>query len=309
MSNAATAWAWACIAAGRCVTASASLVLLRLADRADPEGTCWPGHGRTAADCALGGRTVRQALVDLEAAGLISTEPRHDACGRQKTNLYRLVGVAELAAAAVGRARTEGGGEIRHPGVAKSARGGGENRHLQGVAESATLEPQREPKRKNHHPSPSGAREKSGGGDLLFRGGGVPGNLLVILGEAGVAAERRQVLLDELDGACTAARAAGDPVRNEASYLRRLAELDAASDDGLAVEHADRIAQDRRDRAAAKRLVERQEAARLAERSALSPIETKPQPPEKTKGLVEAREYLAKIRRPPTLSGVVIPAG
>ena len=131
MSSAATAWAWAAIAAGKCKTASSSLVLLRLADRADPEGVCWPGHDRTSRDLALGGRTVRQALVELQAAGLVIARARFDAAGRQRSNIYQLqIGVADSATP-----------------LAKSAEGGGEIRHLQGVAESATLESKEESKK------------------------------------------------------------------------------------------------------------------------------------------------------------------
>lgn len=98
MSSAAQAWAWRAIAGGVCKTASSSLVLLRLADRADTDGVCWPGHECTARDLALGERTVRQALVELQAAGLVVARARFDGSGRQKSNLYELrIGVAESA--------------------------------------------------------------------------------------------------------------------------------------------------------------------------------------------------------------------
>lgn len=132
--------------------------------------------------------------------------------------------------------------------------------------------------RKNHHSTPSGGGEESGGGgESVFQGGKVPGNLLQVLDAAGVGAERRQVLLDELEGACAAALAAGRPVRSEVAYLRRLAALDA--DGGLAAEHAERIAQSRRDRAAAELQAVHQEAARLAGRHAPPRRENELKPP------------------------------
>ena len=83
------AWAWAQIAAGRAAGPSTALVLLKLADRADPEGRCWPGHERTAADLGLSPSTVRSATSKLDAAGLLEIQ-RRKVEGRDASNLYLL---------------------------------------------------------------------------------------------------------------------------------------------------------------------------------------------------------------------------
>ncbi len=84
------AWAWSQIAAGRVPGGpGAALVLLRLADRADPEGKCWPGHQRTAADLNLAQSTVRSSIRSLESVGLLAVEAR-EVEGRDASNLYHL---------------------------------------------------------------------------------------------------------------------------------------------------------------------------------------------------------------------------
>ena len=90
MSAKAMAWAWSQIAAGRVPGGpGAALVLLRLADRADPEGKCWPGHQRTAADLQVAQSTVRSAIRALESVGLLAVEAR-EVEGRNFSNLYFL---------------------------------------------------------------------------------------------------------------------------------------------------------------------------------------------------------------------------
>ena len=84
------AWAWSKIAAGQVPGGpAAGLVLLRLADLADPEGKCWPGHQRTAADLNLAESTVRTSIKGLEMAGLMEIKPR-EIDGRCASNLYIL---------------------------------------------------------------------------------------------------------------------------------------------------------------------------------------------------------------------------
>lgn len=91
MSAAALAWAFAAIEIrGDGLTAAMKLVLLRLADRADPQGLCWPGHERTARDLNLSESTVRGAIAALARAGFLDVIRRRDADGRDKPNLYRL---------------------------------------------------------------------------------------------------------------------------------------------------------------------------------------------------------------------------
>ncbi len=90
MSARATAWAWQQIAAGRAGTTASRLVLLKLADRADDDGRCWPGHDRTAADLQISERAARDAALFLESAGLLQVERRQDRSGRNLSNVYSL---------------------------------------------------------------------------------------------------------------------------------------------------------------------------------------------------------------------------
>lgn len=90
MSAVATAWAWQVIAAGLVPTATARVVLLKLADRADDHGKCWPGHERTAADCDISLRGSRDAHAALEKARILLVERRQDTAGRDLPNVYRL---------------------------------------------------------------------------------------------------------------------------------------------------------------------------------------------------------------------------
>lgn len=90
MSARAMAWAWSQISQGRVPGGpGTALVLLKLADRADPEGRCWPGHERTAADLGLSPSTVRASTSKLDAAGLLEVH-RRQVEGRDASNLYHL---------------------------------------------------------------------------------------------------------------------------------------------------------------------------------------------------------------------------
>lgn len=78
------------IAAGLVPTSTARVVLLKLADRADDQGKCWPGHERTARDCDISLRGARDAHAALEKAGILLVERRQDTAGRDLPNVYRL---------------------------------------------------------------------------------------------------------------------------------------------------------------------------------------------------------------------------
>ena len=67
MSHQATNWA----AELRGIPPMAKLVLLRLADRADESGICYPSQRRLAAECGITERTVRNAIADLICRGLV----------------------------------------------------------------------------------------------------------------------------------------------------------------------------------------------------------------------------------------------
>ena len=77
-----------CAAELRGIPPMAKLVLLRLADRADESGICYPSQRRLAAECGITERTVRNAITDLICRCLViihtPSTPRGD------TTRYRL---------------------------------------------------------------------------------------------------------------------------------------------------------------------------------------------------------------------------
>lgn len=104
MSAKASAWAWEMIKA-LCAPGlpglgpAARLVLLKLADRADETGTCWPGHERTAGDTGLSHLSARRATQELEQRGLVKVTRQRDRAGRNVANRYQLaLGVSFSAA-------------------------------------------------------------------------------------------------------------------------------------------------------------------------------------------------------------------
>lgn len=90
MSAIATAWAWRQIQNGRVRNIAARLVLLKLADRSDDKGLCWPGHEKTAGDCDLSEKGARKAMSELEEGSLVFVERRKDKSGRDLSNRYYL---------------------------------------------------------------------------------------------------------------------------------------------------------------------------------------------------------------------------
>lgn len=63
------------------------LVLVRLADRANDSGKCWPGLDSIAVDCGLHRSTVIRHIEGLEDSGLLEIERQR---GRGCSNQYRL---------------------------------------------------------------------------------------------------------------------------------------------------------------------------------------------------------------------------
>lgn len=96
------------------------LALLALADYANHNLESWPALDTLAARTGMGRRTVIRALEHLEAAGLISRQPR-DKGGRQTSNLYRLEGCqSDTPPPPEGRqSDTPGGVRAAPPGVSE----------------------------------------------------------------------------------------------------------------------------------------------------------------------------------------------
>lgn len=72
------------------LTQRATLVAFYLINRADSEGTCFPGVKTIAKECNISIRTVQRALNDLEEAGFLVRESRFHVQGGQRSNLYYL---------------------------------------------------------------------------------------------------------------------------------------------------------------------------------------------------------------------------
>jgi DNA-binding transcriptional ArsR family regulator len=94
---------------------TAKLVLLRLADFADDDGSrVFPSVARVADDCGLSARAVQTALRRLEAGGLLIMVAEADARS-QRPRAYR-IDIAALNAAARPSRDEEGVQEMRPPG-------------------------------------------------------------------------------------------------------------------------------------------------------------------------------------------------
>jgi predicted transcriptional regulator len=72
------------------LTQRATLVAFYLINRADSEGTCFPGVKTIAKECNISTRTVQRALNDLEEVGFLVRESRFHVQGGQRSNLYYL---------------------------------------------------------------------------------------------------------------------------------------------------------------------------------------------------------------------------
>ncbi|MGX8797643.1 helix-turn-helix domain-containing protein [Fusibacter sp. JL298sf-3] len=72
------------------LTQRATLVAFYLINRADSEGTCFPGVKTIARECNISSRTVQRALNDLEEVGFLARESRFHEQGGQRSNLYYL---------------------------------------------------------------------------------------------------------------------------------------------------------------------------------------------------------------------------
>ncbi|MEG1165481.1 MAG: helix-turn-helix domain-containing protein [Oscillospiraceae bacterium] len=69
----------------------AKTVYMYLRDRANKEGTCWPGINRIASDLEISRSTVKRALDDLIQNGYIEKELRYRGNGSYSSNLYTIL--------------------------------------------------------------------------------------------------------------------------------------------------------------------------------------------------------------------------
>lgn len=85
MTISAMNWAW-----GVDLPPAMKLVLLKLADRANDDGECWPGMDVVAAACGVSKASMIRYIQKMEEMGVLSVERRKSEEGRQQTNIYRL---------------------------------------------------------------------------------------------------------------------------------------------------------------------------------------------------------------------------
>lgn len=69
----------------------AKLVYFYLNDRKNKDNVTWPGINTIARDLSLSRTTVKRALQDLEAAGLVRKEAYYRANGSATSNRYHLI--------------------------------------------------------------------------------------------------------------------------------------------------------------------------------------------------------------------------
>ena len=72
------------------LTTPEKFVLLILANRASPEGECWPSYQYLQDLTGLASSTVRAACKTLEESGLVTIEKRVNEKGGQTSNLYKM---------------------------------------------------------------------------------------------------------------------------------------------------------------------------------------------------------------------------
>lgn len=160
MSARATAWAWASIravcsgAGGVPIAPAARLVLLKLADRADEGGACWPGHERTAQDTGLSQFGARKAARELEQRGLIRVIRQRDRAGRSVSNRY------QLAVDVIDGDGTNGVGATELPPGATELRGNGIAGGGNEVAPNLKKESKKENKKEKGTAAPRGGGDK-----------------------------------------------------------------------------------------------------------------------------------------------------
>jgi DNA-binding MarR family transcriptional regulator len=103
------------------ISVAEKLLLLKLADRANDDGECFPGQAKLAEHCSMSERALRDNLKRLADRGLIEVEHRNHGSGR-KTNVYRLlIGSTSTANKCESRPAESAGreavptGRLRHP--------------------------------------------------------------------------------------------------------------------------------------------------------------------------------------------------
>lgn len=236
------------------------LVVLRLADRADPAGLCWPGHNRTARDLNVSTRSVQLSikkltelklleidekkgkvgLIRLQLQNTVPTESSQNAKKKVKKKTVRTVR-GEAISPLTGDAGSPHGVKPDHPGGDANSPPGGE-----AVSpESPSVEFFIKPPLETDTESVVVAKKEEEAGNMQpivwpsWISSDVKGACLQMLEQ--VDQERRQELVDELAGAASVKNIVSPP-----AWLRRLIQLDTAG--SLILEHAEVMSAARRAR-------------------------------------------------------------
>lgn len=268
------------------------LVILRLADRADPAGVCWPGHNRTAADLNVSVRSVQASVKRLSEIGLLKLGARAGTSSLIHLQLDSVV-PAELAAASKKKQKLKKGGEAISPpphaprGEAISPEGRSQfTPRGEAISPKSPSEPKKEPPQ---------AKEKTVVVvmDEIHWPAGLSAGQIQACAEALslVSPARRQALADELAGAMARRHTI---VANPPGWLRGLAKRELNGD--LLLELAPGIAAARAARAAA-RAREEGGAITIAPRPLASPAG--PASLLQLAGRAAARQQLAALKRRP----------
>ena len=269
------------------------LVILRLADRADPAGVCWPGHNRTAADLNVSVRSVQTAVKRLSEIGLLKLGERPGTSSLIFLALDSVV-PTELAAAGKKKQKLKKGGEAISPplqasrGEAISPEGRSQfTPRGEAISPKSPSEPKKEP--------PPQAKEKTVVvviDEIHWPAGLSPGQIQACAEALSlVSPVRRQALADELAGAMARRHTI---VANPPGWLRGLAKRELKGD--LLLELAPGIAAARAARAAA---TAREEGGTItiAPRPLASPAG--PASLLQLAGRAAARQQLAALKRRP----------
>jgi len=78
-------WAW-----GIELPPAMKLVLLKLADRANDDGECWPGMDVVAKACGVSKMSMIRYMQKMEEMGMMTVTRRKGENGKQQTNVYTL---------------------------------------------------------------------------------------------------------------------------------------------------------------------------------------------------------------------------
>ena len=117
-------------------TCTQKLVLLALADHADPEGYSFPGVNLIAEKVGTRKRAVQTIISEFQDLGILEVTPRYDRNGRQQSNYYRLHLSGEGAPQNTGRVHHGASPRVHH---------------------SAPLEPSEEPSNESIPPRDGGS--------------------------------------------------------------------------------------------------------------------------------------------------------